>query len=294
MKNIALAFSTVVTMLSVCQECVAAGALAIDEKQGVRYGWAIDYPSIELAQKTALQKCGDGCSIVFTFMGGAAAYVADQKKGSTVFAWGRAASADKAKKLAIEEAQTLGATDPIVRAWGVESPSSKSSVDSKVKVFVQLKLSLEAGKKLYAKGGWAQFVGWTYATPDELVQYGQSNKYVMYSDDITGARKNGDFLKTGGGRTSSGIGTGTPETSPIMKRFVDNVVKKHPLYAKREMSEYKNDVMNMWDNNGKKFFAYDGIIVVINNDWTFDQLKKSATFFEKREGGYDIVDAGEF
>lgn len=281
------------TLTILSSQAMAAGALAIDEKQGAKYGWAVDYPTFEQAEKEALKKCGSGCNIVFTFSGGSAAYSADQSKGSTIFGWGRAASADRAKQIALEEARNRGARSPIVRAWGQESKKDKTGNDSKLKVLVQLKLRLENGTNIYAKGGWAQFVGWTYATKDELLQYGTKRQYVTYSDDVTGSNENGNFLLTSDGQA------GTPDSSPIMKRFVDAVVHKNSLYNRRKVDEYSEDVMSLYSynstfGNSYKYHAYDGKIIILDGNWTYEQLKNSVTFFEKKEGGYSIVDAGEF
>ena len=37
------------------------GALAIDEGQGDRYGWAVDYETAAVAGTRALSECGSGC-----------------------------------------------------------------------------------------------------------------------------------------------------------------------------------------------------------------------------------------
>ena len=58
------------------------GALAIDERQGDQWGWAVDYETAAAAQGMALQECGPGCSVVLTF-GRCAAYAADQDANST-------------------------------------------------------------------------------------------------------------------------------------------------------------------------------------------------------------------
>jgi hypothetical protein len=159
-------FSVIVSVICLLSffssQSMAAGALAIDKKQGSKYGWAIDYPTFEQAENEALTKCGSGCSIVFTFSGGAAAYATDQSAGSTIFGWGRAATADSAKQIALQEAKNRGAKTPIIRAWGAESKKDKTSNNSKVKVLVALRLWL--GDDTVAK-----FVGWTYATKDELL-----------------------------------------------------------------------------------------------------------------------------
>ena len=52
------------------------GALAIDERQGDQYGWAVDYETAGAARTAALRECGSGCSMVLSFAR-CAAYAAD-------------------------------------------------------------------------------------------------------------------------------------------------------------------------------------------------------------------------
>ena len=42
------------------------GALAIDERRGNRWGWAVDYETLAAAREAALRECGSGCSAVLT------------------------------------------------------------------------------------------------------------------------------------------------------------------------------------------------------------------------------------
>ena len=53
------------------------GALAIDERQGEQWGWAVDYETAAAAQERALRECGSGCSVVLTF-DRCGAFAADQ------------------------------------------------------------------------------------------------------------------------------------------------------------------------------------------------------------------------
>ena len=86
--------SLVVTVLAVVVVAVPAvaqppvGALAIDERRGDQYGWAVDFETAAAAQGMALQECGSGCSVVLTF-GRCAAYAADQDADSTAVGLGR-------------------------------------------------------------------------------------------------------------------------------------------------------------------------------------------------------------
>ena len=80
-------WSWLVACVSLCTALPAAaqapvGALAVDERQGDQWGWAVDYETASAAQERALGECGAGCSVVLTF-GRCAAYAADQDADST-------------------------------------------------------------------------------------------------------------------------------------------------------------------------------------------------------------------
>jgi hypothetical protein len=275
----------------------AAGALAIDKKQGEKYGWAIDYQTFEEAETRALEECGENCSIVLRFSGGAAAYAADQAAGSTVYGWGRADNAEQAKTAALEQAKKLGATKPIVRAWGEESKkdSALNEIigDSKVKVFLYMKLSLN---EKHDKTGWASFTGWTYASKSELNKYSLDKQLLIYSDEIKGKNITPYFLKT----ALPNAGAGDSETSPIMKEFVQKYVETHPIYASRSMSKYVNGAMTMRSTRATKsspkakYFGYDAKLIIMDGQMTYDELKKATQFFERKKGGYSLIDIGEF
>ena len=80
------------------------GALAIDERQGIRWGWAVDYETAAAARAAALEECGAGCSVVLTF-GRCGAYAADQAGGSTAYGWGESyGSAEGARERASRSA----------------------------------------------------------------------------------------------------------------------------------------------------------------------------------------------
>ena len=106
------------------------GALAIDERQGDQWGWAVDYETAAAAQERALGECGPGCSVVLTF-GRCAAYAADQDANSTAFGWAEAyASADVARQAARAECGSRGGgSGCIVRAWGCNSPVVEEGVE---------------------------------------------------------------------------------------------------------------------------------------------------------------------
>ena len=95
------------------------GSLAIDSNQGQVWGWSIDYPTPEAADRHALSECGDQCRVVMRFSGECAAYAADQTAGSTVYGWANGfESGSGARGRVLSECERKGGTSCIVRSWG--------------------------------------------------------------------------------------------------------------------------------------------------------------------------------
>ena len=123
----AIAGSALVLCASVWMASSAAaqppvGALAIDERQGDKYGWAVDYETTGSAQAVALRECGAGCSVVLTFER-CAAYAADQDAASTAVGWGESySSSAAARQAALGECSSRGGSGCIVRVWGCNGP----------------------------------------------------------------------------------------------------------------------------------------------------------------------------
>ena len=120
--------SALVLCVSVCMAASVAaqtpvGALAIDERRGDQYGWAVDYVTARAAQTAALGECGAGCSVVLTFAR-CAAYAADQDSDSTAVGWVESySSSAEAQQAALGECNSRGGgSGCIVRAWGCNSP----------------------------------------------------------------------------------------------------------------------------------------------------------------------------
>ena len=122
------------------------GALAIDERRGDQWGWAVDYETAASAQERALGKCGSGCSVVLTF-GRCAAYAADQDADSTAVGWAEAyASADAARQAALAECSARGGgSGCIVRAWGCNSPVVEEGLNLDLAARRQIQQGLAAG-----------------------------------------------------------------------------------------------------------------------------------------------------
>ena len=94
------------------------GALAIDERQGDRYGWAVDYAPASAARSAALGECGPGCSVVLTFAR-CAADAADQAAASTAVGWAESYGSAAGARGAALSACGSGC---IVRVWGCNGP----------------------------------------------------------------------------------------------------------------------------------------------------------------------------
>ena len=99
-------------------------SLAIDRRDGSRYGWAVDYPSRAEADRRALDECqrtGAQCQVVLRFTGGCGAYAADQAKSSTAWGWGTNIRRQDAEARAHSETRRRGGTNVVTRVWGCNS-----------------------------------------------------------------------------------------------------------------------------------------------------------------------------
>ena len=105
------------------------GALAVDERQGDQYGWAVDYESAGSAQSAALMECGAGCAVVLTFER-CAAYAADQDAESTAVGWAESySSSAAAQQAALGECSSRGGgSGCIVRVWGCNGPVAEDGL----------------------------------------------------------------------------------------------------------------------------------------------------------------------
>lgn len=96
-------------------------SLAIDQRDGDQYGWAIQYDSQSEADERALQECekngGDSCQVVLRFIGGCGAYVVERGNGS-LYGWGTAETRGAAESRAMSEARAVGGKDLVTRVWG--------------------------------------------------------------------------------------------------------------------------------------------------------------------------------
>ena len=126
MKASAISFLVLCVSLSAAVEVGAqtpVGALAIDERRGDQWGWAVDYETADAARARALGECGAGCSVVLTF-GRCGAYAADQDSDSTAVGWAEAYdSAASARQAALSQCSARGGgAGCVVRVWGCNGP----------------------------------------------------------------------------------------------------------------------------------------------------------------------------
>ena len=110
------------TVLPATAQTPVVGALAIDERRGDQYGWAVDYETAAAARAAALRECGAGCSVVLTFAR-CGAYAADQDGNSTAVGWAESFdSAAGARQTALSECGARGGSGCTVRVWGCNGP----------------------------------------------------------------------------------------------------------------------------------------------------------------------------
>ena len=123
-----------------------AGALAIDERQGDQWGWAVDYETAEAARSRALRECGGGCSVVLTFAR-CGAYAADQDADSTAVGWAESyESGAGARQSALSECRARGGgSGCVVRAWGCNGPVEEEGLGLDRSARRQIQLGLQAG-----------------------------------------------------------------------------------------------------------------------------------------------------
>ena len=132
------------TALPATAQTPVVGALAIDERQGDQYGWAVDYETAAAARAAALRECGVGCSVVLTFAR-CGAYAADQDTDSTAVGWAESFdSAAGARQTALSECAARGGSGCTVRVWGCNGPVVEEGLGLNQAARRQIQLGLRA------------------------------------------------------------------------------------------------------------------------------------------------------
>lgn len=94
------------------------GAFAAHPDQITVWGLAAEYDTRAEAERVALEECGDGCEILFTFEDGCMAYATDEAAGSTIIGWSSGYdSRAEAEEGALHECAKRGGTNCLVRVW---------------------------------------------------------------------------------------------------------------------------------------------------------------------------------
>lgn len=269
----------------------AAGALAIDGKQGKKWGWAIDYPTVSEAIKRAKKECGEKCHVPLTFSGGCAAYAADQAKASTVWGWGRSATEGTAKSRALAECSKRGSasTNCIIRSWGCHSKEPATVGAQKAgRAFVWLDLTLKGSNTF------ARFCGTTKIGGDDIYAYSESDYGIIFWDKAFGKKTSATFL------VRPGPGGRSMADNPIMQRLAA-IVKKNPAYANRKINaKYYRDLEVSYSTKATgQYWNFKGDVIKIGKGPSAADLKKYyCDFMVKKNVGYgmkySMVDVGEF
>ena len=149
MKASAISLLVLCVSLSAAVEVGAqtpVGALAIDERRGDQWGWAVDYETASAAQSAARRECGAGCSVVLTF-GRCGAYAADQDTDSTAVGWAEAYdSAASARLAALSQCSARGGgSGCIARVRGCNGPVVEEALGLDRASRRQIQLGLRAG-----------------------------------------------------------------------------------------------------------------------------------------------------
>ena len=210
----ALMWSWLVACVSLCTPLPAAaqapvGALAVDERQGDQWGWAVDYETASAAQARALGECGAGCSVVLTF-GRCAAYAADQDANSTAVGWAEAyASASAAQAAALGECRSRGGgSGCIVRAWGCNGPVVEEGLNLNLSARRQIQQGLAAGG--FDPGGADGLFG---PRTRAAIRRWQSSRGARSTGYLDGA--SAEALRTAGGAGPAVAAAALPAPVPV-------------------------------------------------------------------------------
>ncbi|MDE2889276.1 MAG: DUF4189 domain-containing protein [Gemmatimonadota bacterium] len=97
------------------------GALAIETGQGTAWGWAIDAPSLQEAERHALAQCGGNCGVVMRFNGQCAAMAAGKDGDAIVFGWAKDPYEHRARNMAVNACAEKGGSLCMVQVAGCTS-----------------------------------------------------------------------------------------------------------------------------------------------------------------------------
>jgi hypothetical protein len=100
----------------------AAGAIAVGACAA--YGYAIDFPSVDAAKTTAMEKCGSSCKTVVTTKRGCVAFAVDGHKPCGPNGYANASKLGTAQNIALKQCYQFGGKDCVIRAFMCDGKKS--------------------------------------------------------------------------------------------------------------------------------------------------------------------------
>ena len=239
----ALAWSALVVCVSLGTALAVSaqtpvGALAVDERQGDQYGWAVDYETASAAQARALQECGAGCSVVLTF-GRCAAYAADQDAGSTAVGWAESFdSAAGARQAALSECSFRGGgSGCTVRVWGCNGPVVEEGLGLNQAARQQIQQGLQAAG--FAPGGADGLFG---PRTRAAIRNWQSARGVRSTGYLDGPQVEA-LHSRGGSPPPASVGAAAPDSGGLELAFWQSIQNStNPAEFEAYLEQFPNGV----------------------------------------------------
>ena len=244
-----LAWSALVVCVSLGTALSAAaqtpvGALAIDERQGDQYGWAVDYETSAAAQGRALQECGPGCSVVLTF-NRCAAYAADQDADSTAAGWAESFdSAAGARQAALSECGSRGGARCTVRVWGCNGPVVEDGLGLNQAARQQVQQGLQA--EGFAPGGVDGLFG---PRTRSAIRNWQSARGVRSTGYLDGPQVEA-LRSRGGSAPQASVGAAAADSGALELAFWQSIVNStNPADFEAYLEQFPNGVFRALAQN---------------------------------------------
>ena len=245
----ALAWSALVVCVSLGTALSAGaqtpvGALAIDERQGDQYGWAVDYETAAAARGRALQECGPGCSVVLTF-GRCAAYAADQDADSTAVGWAESFdSAAGARQAALSECGSRGGAGCTVRVWGCNGPVVEDGLGLNQAARQQVQQGLQA--EGFAPGGVDGLFG---PRTRAAIRNWQSARGVRSTGYLDGPQVEA-LRSRGGSAPQASVGAAAADSGALELAFWQSIVNStNPADFEAYLEQFPNGVFRALAQN---------------------------------------------
>ena len=117
MKKIIACALAVAAISFTAPQAFAKGSLAVNKKNPIHFGWAVDKDSYKEAD--AIEHCTGDCEVVYQFEHTCAAFASEPgADGAT--GWAHRETADEAKEAAVHECRKVGGEGCEVRVWGCD------------------------------------------------------------------------------------------------------------------------------------------------------------------------------